>query len=159
MKHVVNKHDKDPAWYIRSAKIGDVQSMVRLSDQLGYIVEERQLRRQLSNILPRNDHAIFIAVNPDDHVIGWLHIFERPLLIQATDAELGGLVVDELVRGQGIGQALLGAAEHWVRERGLTHLTLRSNTTRTAAHAFYQALDYKLVKTSNTFKKAFTDSA
>jgi GNAT superfamily N-acetyltransferase len=43
------------------------------------------------------------------------------------------LVVDELVRGQGIGQALLGAAEHWVRERGLTHLTIRSNTTRTAA--------------------------
>jgi GNAT superfamily N-acetyltransferase len=94
-------------------------------------------------------------MNPDDHILGWLHIFERPLLIQSTGAELGGLVVDELARGQGIGQALLGAAEQWVQERGLSHMTIRSNTTRTAAHAFYQALDYDLVKTSNTFKKVF----
>jgi GNAT superfamily N-acetyltransferase len=159
MTHEVNAHIKSPAWHIRSANAGDVQRLVSLSGQLGYVVEEGQLSRQLSLILARNDHAIFIAVNPDDHVLGWLHIFERSLLFQAVGADLGGLVVDELVRGQGIGRALLDAAERWVQERELKHLTIRSNTARTAAQAFYLALDYKLVKTSNTFKKVFSPSA
>jgi GNAT superfamily N-acetyltransferase len=159
MTHEVNAHEKRPAWHIRSANSGDVHRLVGLSSQLGYVVEEGQLSRQLAALLMRDDHAIFIAVNPDDHVLGWLHIFERPLLFQAVGAELGGLVVDELVRGQGIGRALLDAAERWVRARGLSHLTIRSNTSRTEAHAFYQTLDYKLVKTSNTFKKVFSPSA
>ena len=149
MTHEVNAHEKRPAWHIRSANSGDVHRLVGLSSQLGYVVEEGQLSRQLAALLMRDDHAIFIAVKPDDHVLGWLHIF----------AELGGLVVDELVRGQGIGRALLDAAERWVRARELSHLTIRSNTSRTEAHAFYQTLDYKLVKTSNTFKKVFSPSA
>jgi GNAT superfamily N-acetyltransferase len=53
----------------------------------------------------------------------------------------------------GIGKALLLAAEQWAQSRGLTLLMIRSNTRRTAAHAFYQAAGYELIKTSHTFQK------
>jgi GNAT superfamily N-acetyltransferase len=159
MKHDANAQRKVLGWQVRSADPGDVAQLVSLSNQLGYSIEAGQLTQQLSLILARNDHAIFVAVSPDDHVQGWIHIFERPLLMQTTGAELGGLVVEEQLRGQGIGRALLSAAEQWVQANELTHLTIRSNTSRTAAHAFYQELDYEHVKTSNVFKKVFLISA
>ena len=48
------------------------------------------------------------------------------------------MVVDETVRGSGIGRCLMERAEEWTRERGYNTVQLRSNVTRAAAHAFYE---------------------
>ena len=48
------------------------------------------------------------------------------------------LAVDPERRSQGIGKALLDAAQDWARERGATHLELDSAEARADAHRFYE---------------------
>jgi GNAT superfamily N-acetyltransferase len=140
-------------WLVRPTVQEDYPRLLTLADQLGYPLSPDQIKLSLLELLERDDHMIYSAVTPDHQVVGWVHIFERPLLISIETAELGGLVVEEKLRGEGIGRALLGAAEQWAFNRGLTSLTVRSNVKRIKTKAFYLKLDYQLEKTSNTFKK------
>lgn len=141
-------------WTIRPADQQDTHALTRLCEQLGYPVKSRQVEQQLTLILTLDHHAVLVAESEHGEIMGWVHIFERPLLMQASGAELGGLVVDERFRKCGVGRGLMHEAETWARERRLMLLTLRSNTQRTGAHAFYRAIGYDLIKTSNTFRKA-----
>lgn len=43
---------------------------------------------------------------------------------------------------QGIGRALIGAADAWARDRGLAHLTLHAGARNAGARAFYAALGF-----------------
>ncbi len=149
---------KPLAWHIRPVAPRDVPNLRSLCAALGYPVGEDQLADRLSHIMALDQHAIFIASDGEDQMLGWVHVYECPLLIQAPGAELGGLVVDACYRRQGIGQALLCSAEKWIKERGLTLLSIRSNTAHRGAHTFYQALHYDHIKTSHTYKKAFSAS-
>ena len=76
------------------------------------------------------------------------------LLEEDARAEVWGLVVDEQRRRQRIGEALMQAAEQWARAAGFREVRLRSNVTRTRAHAFYQRIGYSTTKTSHIFCKA-----
>ncbi len=143
---------------IRPANRMDLLELVRLSDQLGYNVTREQVDRALQRILPSEDHALIVAEKSVSQLAGWVHVFLRPLIIQANAAELGGLIVDESSRRLGIGRALLQAAETWAAEQGVSHLMLRSNTARQVAKSFYLSCDYKLIKTSNTFRKELAES-
>ncbi len=149
---------KPLAWHIRPVAPRDVPNLRSTCAELSYPVGEDQLADRLSHIMALDQHAIFIASNGEDHMLGWVHVYECPLLIQAPGAELGGLVVDACYRRQGIGQALLCSAEKWIKERGLTLLSIRSNTAHRGAHTFYQALHYVHIKNSRTYKKAFSAS-
>jgi GNAT superfamily N-acetyltransferase len=51
------------------------------------------------------------------------------------------LAVDPERRSQGVGAALLDAAEDWARRHGATHLELDSGLARTDAHRFYERRD------------------
>ena len=48
------------------------------------------------------------------------------------------LAVDPAWRSQGVGTALLRAAQDWARRGGATHLELDSGLARTDAHRFYE---------------------
>ena len=48
------------------------------------------------------------------------------------------LAVDPQRRSQGVGRALLAAAQAWARKAGATHLELDSGLARTDAHRFYE---------------------
>ena len=67
--------------------------------------------------------------------------------------EISGLVVDEQVRSQGIGEKLLDRAEQWAREKGCRTVGLRCNVIRDRAHAFYQRHGYQHTKTQKSFRK------
>jgi len=51
-------------------------------------------------------------------------------------AEIVSLVVSESARGQGIGKALVLAAESWANTR-VNKIRVRANSTREEAHDFY----------------------
>jgi GNAT superfamily N-acetyltransferase len=68
-------------------------------------------------------------------------------------AEIGGLVVGESHRGQGVGQLLMQQAEEWARARGCRAVYLRTNVIRTDAHRFYERLGYTRIKTQHAFRK------
>ena len=67
--------------------------------------------------------------------------------------EISGLVVDERLRSQGIGEKLLARAEQWAREKGYRTIGLRCNVIRARAHAFYERHGYQHVKTQKSFRK------
>lgn len=139
---------------IRPAEPADAEALAHLSGQLGYPVsaEEAAERLRQLQILPEWQAAL-VAVLPEGQVAGWVQVHRVVFLGGAPFAEIGGLVVDEQHRRMGIGHALVQAAEDWARRHGMTDVSVRSNIIRKGAHAFYQRLGYRLVKTQHTFHK------
>jgi GNAT superfamily N-acetyltransferase len=125
---------------------------MELSSQLGYPMTLDQVADRVANILGRPGHMALVAV--DEEVVGWIHCFVSHLLeYPVTFVEIGGLVVDERVRGKRIGSGLVAAAEEWTREQGLTDLRVRSASHRAQAHEFYVKLGFTLQKTQMRFAK------
>ena len=81
-------------------------------------------------------------------------VVPRLQLEDAPFAELAGLVVDDAVRGAGVGAALLNAAEAWARSEGFATMRVRSNVVRERAHRFYEREGYERIKAQAVFRKA-----
>jgi len=128
--------------------------MARLATQLGYPSTAAEVRRRLGRILKQPGHAVFVAEKSDVGVVGWAHVFVHALVESDTFAEVGGLIVDERERGQGIGKGLMARVESWARARGARNVSLRSNIIRKDAHAFYEKLGYRIIKTQLAFRKS-----
>ncbi len=138
---------------IRSASRNDIPTLARLCDQLGYPSKESEIESRLENLTTLSGHIVLVAVLSSGEVVGWTHGAIRKLLIIPPHVELGGLVVDESQRGQGIGEKLMSAIEAWAVGQGINTIYVRSNLIRKDAHRFYENLGYKQVKTSLTFIK------
>ena len=137
---------------IRNATLEDAAAIVSLTAQLGYMSNDTEVRRLHTILLQRDDHAVFVAEEPDGAVIGWVHVFAARRLFVPMFAELGGLVLDEERRGWGVGCALL--AERWAAENGCAMLRIRSNVLRGSAHQFYERMGYRVAKSQLVFEKS-----
>ena len=84
---------------------------------------------------------------------GWLHAAERRSLETGFRVEIAGLVVDAACRRQGVGAALVAAAEVWARSRRAPGVVVRSNAARIESHEFYPALGYERLKTQHQYWK------
>jgi N-acetylglutamate synthase-like GNAT family acetyltransferase len=137
---------------IRSAQPADVPRLTLLSAQLGYAVTEESVAHHLSMILSKEDNALLVAEIKAE-VIGWIHVYIRPLLTDALNIEIGGLIVDEDCRSRGAGAELVRSVEEWAVARGVEEAFVRSRITRGRAHQFYERCGYTNIKTSYTFHK------
>lgn len=131
----------------------DVADAARLATQLGYPSTPEQVARRFQAIDANEESHVAVAVDETGTVVGWIHVFGNRLLESEPDAEIGGLVVDESMRGRGVGSLLVSAAEAWARGRGYPVLSVRSNVVRKEAHEFYQERGYAVVKTQIKFRK------
>lgn len=137
---------------IREARAEDAARIAELSTQLGYPATEEQVTRRFAVLPGDGRHAIYVA-EVDGRVAGWTHVGLSLLLESDLQAEVNALVVDEEQRGRAIGAQLMERAEEWARERGCVAVRLRSNVIRERAHAFYERLGYKVIKTQKAFRK------
>jgi GNAT superfamily N-acetyltransferase len=137
--------------HIRNAQLGDAPAISNLSAQLGYPLTVGQAAANLSQIIDLPGHAVFVAEIPPGEVVGWLHVYGGLLLEMGRYAEIGGLVVAEDQRGQGVGAALVNSACRWARENGYQALWVHSNTIRQRAHHFYLKLGFVQWKTQAVF--------
>jgi GNAT superfamily N-acetyltransferase len=142
-----------PGLDIRIAAPEDAEGIANLSAQLGYPTSPREAEIRLAEIRGSQEQEVFIATSPRGEVMGWIHVFCALRLMTEPFAELGGLIVDEGRRGQGIGKSLLHKAERWAQERGARSFRIRAGSTRAGAHRFYAALDYEKVKSQEIFEK------
>jgi GNAT superfamily N-acetyltransferase len=138
---------------VREMTAADAERVAALSGQLGYPSTPEQIRERLLRIEGHPEARVWVACDSEGRVQGWVHVYGHRQLESGGAAEVGGLVVDESVRGRGMGRALMAAAESWARERGYERLTLRSNVMRNEAHRFYQRLGYTIVKSQHKFQK------
>lgn len=138
---------------IRKADATDAARLAELSEVLGYPVEPERLQRRLERLLPRPEHIVLVAESAQGGVVGWIHAAEQDILEVGRFCEIVGLVVAADQRGLGRGRQLVDRGEQWAFERGLKHVSVRSNVARTESHQFYERLGYARVKTQHAYRK------
>lgn len=138
---------------IRPVKQEDSSAVARLAGQLGYPTDASTMRARLAALFADPRHSLFIAEG-DGQVVGWIYLLSGADLLTGPTAEIGGLVVDQESRGQGIGNALLDFATEWSQQKGCVELRVRSNTAREVrVRDFYLSAGFELVKTQYMLKK------
>lgn len=140
--------------HIRPMIPPDAEEVAALSEQLGYPSTAAQIAHRFGLVMEQRDTVVFVAQDADERIVGWVHVVGRVYLDSDPFAQIGGFVVDERCRGQGVGRALLAEAEQWAGTRGYDEMRLWSNVVRDDAHAFYEQLGYERVKTSYVFRKS-----
>ncbi|MGH8212300.1 MAG: GNAT family N-acetyltransferase [Rhodanobacteraceae bacterium] len=141
--------------HIRAANPADAGPLARLSGQLGYPADAKTIARRLQDIGERHAGAVLVA-EVDGAVAGWAHALPQARMEHDANAELAGLVVEEHMRGTGIGAALLHAVEDWARKHGYPELIVRSNVIRARAYRFYLREGYAEKKRQAVFTKRTT---
>lgn len=148
----------EPTLVVRAIDASDADAAARLSGELGYPVDEAVMRVRLERLHDLRDHGVFVAcVNGE--VVGWVHVSAVVHLQSEPRAEIGGLVVADKSRSQGVGARLVARAEAWARDAGLSQIVVRSQVMREAAHRFYVREGYARTKTSAVFSKSLASPA
>lgn len=80
----------------------------------------------------------FVAVADGDRIAGLITYTER-------DGSVEIVTIDAVVKGAGVGTALLDAVREVARRRGMRRLTLITTNDNTRALAFYQRYGFDLV--------------
>lgn len=143
---------------VRPMSVHDARQVAALSGQLGYPITPERMAEKLRVLHVKPDNGLFVAEGSET-ILGWIHVYGVHLLESEPFASIGGLIVAEQARRQGVGWALMRQAEAWTREQGYADVRLRSALHRAEAHAFYQQLGYELTKTSQTFRKVLSKPA
>ena len=142
-----------PAIQTRAPTDDDIRRIVDLLVQLGYGNTADELGDRVRRLVIDPRQFMRVAVDDEDEVVGVIHAVELEVLESGRRCELVGLVVDETVRGRGIGHELVMAAERWAAARGLPRASVRSNIVRADAHAFFERQGYVRVKTQHVYRK------
>jgi len=127
---------------IRPAVPSDSAALARLIGQLGYSAAEDEVAERLG-LMEREGRVVLVA-ELDGVVVGCLstsviRVLHRP----APVGRISMMVVDEGLRGRGIGALLVRAAERALKAQGCYMVEVTSNLTRTDAHRFYERLGYE----------------
>ena len=137
---------------IRNAEIKDSQSIAELSGQLGYLSNKENIKNRLTEILRNSDNCVLVALE-NETIIGWVHGFYSPRIESDAFVEIGGLVVDEKYRKNGIGKNLIKQVHNWSDSKKCQKLRVRCNVIRKETHVFYEKLGFKIVKEQKIFDK------
>ena len=99
-------------------------------------------RRYLRAVRSSSHAAVLVAETPGGELVGRLSIArdQHPSSPHVADI---GVMVAATHRRQGVGRALLAAADSWARAAGITKLELHVFPHNTAAIALYEALGYE----------------
>lgn len=139
-----------PEVMIREAVIDDIPDITRLLSVLGYETEVDRVRHRLQEMFDDSRYHTLLALYKGRPVglvgmeIGWAYELDDRYL------RLLALSVDATAEGNGIGQALVRAAEQWGMDHGVRSVIVSSGNRpeRVRAHQFYQRAGYEIKGTS-----------
>lgn len=100
--------------------------------------------------------AVLLYVR-DDVVIGMIELSARTYAEGCTTSPVAfieGWIVAPTARGQGIGRALVVAAEDWARAHGYRELGSDAELTNVASQAAHRALGFEEVERLVAYRKA-----
>jgi ribosomal protein S18 acetylase RimI-like enzyme len=138
---------------IRQVEFKDAEQLSKLSKQLGYPCPDTGIKENLENLIDDPDHLVLVAESNHSALAGFIHIFITKRLFASSFTEIGGLVVSDRCRGQGIGSLLLTEAENWSVSKDILIMRIRSNVIRDQARIFYLSNGYKIEKEQRVFSK------
>ena len=136
---------------VRNACAGDAPVLAALLGELGFPAPAESIATRLETILGASSEVVLVATRKGV-LLGLATLHITPVLHRPRPVgRLTALVVAEQARGQGVGRALVKAAEQLFAVRGCGFVEVTSNRRLTDAHAFYEHLGYEA--TSLRFKK------
>ena len=138
---------------IRLARLQDTERISNLCKQLGYSVDNKDIKDRLCSLKQDDLHIIYVASWTNDFVVGWIHAHKSEFIILSPQVVIFGLIVDINYRRRGIARLLVQKVEEWALINNCQTVCLRSNITRKNAHNFYENMGYKNTKHSLEFSK------
>ncbi|MBL7871042.1 MAG: GNAT family N-acetyltransferase [Cyclobacteriaceae bacterium] len=136
--------------HITEAKPEDVPQLSMLLEQLGYPTSESETLPKLDLYSPP-DYKILVA-RSDTNVLGFIALnYYQTFHLPGPVGRITSFCVDERVRGTGIGNQLLAAAEEYFLANLCYKIEVTSNIRRTATHPYYLKRGYS--ETSKHFVK------
>ncbi len=149
---------------IRKANINDAEGILKLLQQVAEIHHrgrpdifrqgaQKYNRENLADILADSQRPVLVAVDAENSVLGYafcvIHeVQEHPLLMDDKYIYIDDLCVEEEMRGQHIGKALLDAVRDYARAIGCRRLTLNVWACNPSARAFYDKNGFTPLETT-----------
>ena len=111
----------------------DVRAMARVdAEVIGAALDGRAAGRR-----------VLVAEDGEGRRRGFIHVSEEDDYYGGACGHIGDIVVAPEARGQGVGTALLAAAEDWARARGHRLITLNVFLDNAAARRVYERAGYR----------------
>ncbi len=139
---------KDIDLTVRPVEAADMEALADLMTQLGYETRTSEMEMRMETILANKNYATFVAVS-GGKVCGMIgtytcYTYEH----NNPSARILALVVSEKMRGRGVGEALIVAAENDLAQKNIKRIAVNTRFERTRAHEFYEKNGY----TKNGFR-------
>ena len=150
------KNQTDFEIVIRPFRETDANDVAAISSELGYPTLPDQIIRRFAIMAEQSTvHSVYVAqVLQTEAIVGWVHVYGVHLLESDGYAEIGGLVVMQNFRCNGIGRRLIAECEAWATKHAYPNVRLRSGMQRRdEAHLFYEKIGYIPSKQSMMFRK------
>jgi aminoglycoside 6'-N-acetyltransferase I len=131
---------------IRKATEADWGEWLRMRDELWPepdIQHQKEMRHQMARPA---DKAVFVVERPDGRLGGFLEAGTREWAEGCLTSPVGyieGWYVDPDLRRQGVGRALVEAAEQWARDLGLQEMGSDAEIDNEVSIAAHNALGYR----------------
>ncbi|MEQ1586801.1 MAG: GNAT family N-acetyltransferase [Cyclobacteriaceae bacterium] len=138
--------------HIEEAQSEDAARLVFLLGQLGYPASHSEMVDKIQ--LHKNPTYKLFVAKEENQVMGFIALhFYHAFHHLAPIGRITAFCVDEPVRGSGIGNLLLGAAEGFFHQQQCFKIEVTSNLKRSSTHQYYQQRGY--TETSRHFVKIF----
>lgn len=134
---------------IRRASTNDRSEWLRMRTILFQPADPAGLATELDSMLLNPLTPVFVAERQSGGLCGLLEAGTRPYADGCDSSPVGyieGWYVDPDVRGEGIGRALVTAAEAWAREQGLREMASDTAISNEAGLKAHLALGYREIE-------------
>ncbi len=141
---------------IRGFQEGDRPEWLRMRRTLWDDCPDDQHEQEVVEILRDGSEELFFAERPEGGLCGFLEASIRSCADGCEHRPVGyieGWYVDPDVRRQGVGRALVEAAESWARSRGCRQMASDANIWNDGSHQAHAALGYQEMDRLVHFKK------
>lgn len=149
---------------IRRIELKDAGELCKIcSEEMGYECAPALVKSKIEKLDSKRE-AVFVAEvetskgqeffhRAESQLVGFIHVERYEVLYFESMANILGLAVKKDFQKQGLGKALLLAAENWAQENGIRLMRLNSGINRIDAHGFYEHLGYVSEKEQKRFVK------
>jgi GNAT superfamily N-acetyltransferase len=135
---------------IRSATEQDIPRLLELYKQLSFEPDKYKAApeadcRQVLKQIKKSPNAGLLVAEVDDAVVGTTFMAILPGFAHKTApfCVVEYVVVDETLRSQGVGKALMDYCKERAKEAGCYKIILTSDKRRDRAHKFYRNMEFK----------------